>query len=58
MSKSNTQQNKEIEGDDCQSVIEKPITEVRTLLKIMVEALKAQPNIRNTIKKGLPRIVD
>ena len=24
----------------------------------MVEALKAQPNIKNTIKKGLPLIVD
>ena len=58
MSNSNNQQNKELEGGDCQSVIEKTIAEMRTLLKIMVEALKVQPNIKNTIKKGLPRIVD
>ena len=43
---------------NCKSVIEKTIAEMQTLLKIIVEALKAQPNIKNTIKKGLPRIVD
>ena len=58
MSNSNNQQNKELEGGDCQFVIEKTIAEMRTLLKIMVEALKVQPNIKNAIKKGLPRIVD
>ena len=58
MYNSNNQQNKKSERGDCQSVIEKTIAEMRTLLKIMVEALKAQPNIKNTIKKGLPRIVD
>ena len=58
MSNSNNKQNKELERGDYQSVIEKTIAEMRTLLKIMVEALKAQPKIRNTIKKGLPPIVD
>ena len=58
MSNSNNQQNKELERGDYQSVIEKTIAEMRTLLNVMVEALKAQPNIKHTIKKGLPRIVD
>ena len=62
MTNSNNQQNKELEKGDCQSVIAKTIAEIattrRTLLKIMVEMLKVQPNIENTIKKGLPRIVD
>ena len=51
MSNTNTQQNTEMKGGNCQSIIEKTITEMRTLLKIMVETLTAQPNIKNTIKK-------
>ena len=47
MTNSNIQQNKEIERGDCQSVIEKTIAEMRS-----------RPNIKTTIKKGLPRIID
>ena len=59
MSISNTQQqHKETEEGGCQSVIQKTFVEMRKLLQTMVDALKTQPNITNTIKKGLTGIVD
>ena len=60
MMNSNTQQNqqnKETEGV-CQTAVEKVLAEMRALLKVMVQALKAQPNIKNDIKKGLPVMAD
>ena len=59
MSISNTQQqHKETEEGGYQSVIQKKFVEMRRLLQTMVDALKTQPNITNTIKRGLPRILD
>ena len=39
-------------------MIQKKFVEMRRLLQTMVDALKTQPNITNTIKRGLPRILD
>ena len=39
-------------------MIQKTFLEMLKLLQTMVDALKTEPNITNTIKKGLPRVVD